>query len=79
MLYSRWICTVPEGQDGAQMKADTRQIIHLYQNNLKGQTTDLKREEHTIPLLIWIDLTRLCPGLVPQGILQELSGVVQTG
>lgn len=61
------------------MKTETRQIIHLHHNDLKGQTTDLKREEHIVPLLIWMDLAGICPGFGSQGILQKLSGVEQTG
>lgn len=61
------------------MKTDTRQISHLYHNDLKGQTTDLQREEHIIPLLIWIDFARICLGFGLQGIIQKLSGVEQTG
>lgn len=63
------MCTVPEGHSGTQMKTETRQIIRLHHNDLKSQTADLKREEHIVPLLIWMDLARICPAFGSQGML----------
>lgn len=78
-LYTGLIFTVTEGQSGSQAKTATRQITVSITVTPKGQTPDPKREENTLPLLIWMDLARNPLGFGSQVIPQKLSEVEQTG